>query len=103
LSELHVDVLDILMFHSFTTYYQNATVIDEMMMLKLNGKIKFLGVSIYTNDELLKVIEDDRIDVIQLPFNLFDNFNKRGSLLKLAKEKGKIIHSRSAFLQGLFF
>jgi aryl-alcohol dehydrogenase-like predicted oxidoreductase len=62
-----------------------------------------LGVSVYTNEEMNIVLGDDRIEVIQLPFNLFDNLIQRGELLAKAKAKGKIIHTRSAFLQGLFF
>ena len=31
------------------------------------------------------------------------NFNLRGDLLSQLKKKGKLIHTRSAFLQGLFF
>ena len=46
---------------------------------------------------------EDLITVVQLPFNLLDNFSVRGVLINKLKEKGKIIHTRSAFLQGLFF
>ena len=34
---------------------------------------------------------------------MLDNFNVRGDLLDQLKQKGKSIHTRSAFLQGLFF
>ena len=57
----------------------------------------------YTNEELEVVINDPLINIIQLPFNLFDNFNQRGELILKAKDKGKIIQVRSVFLQGLFF
>ena len=40
---------------------------------------------------------------MQLPFNLFDNINIRGNLINQLKNRGKIIHTRSVFLQGLFF
>jgi aryl-alcohol dehydrogenase-like predicted oxidoreductase len=50
-----------------------------------------------------EVIGDVNIDIIQIPFNLFDNLNLRGELLKKAKANNKIVHTRSAFLQGLFF
>ena len=46
---------------------------------------------------------NDDVDIIQLPFNLFDNSNLRGEILEKAKAKGKTIHTRSALLQGLFF
>ena len=36
-------------------------------------------------------MEDHYVDIIQLPFNLFDNSNLRGEILKKAKSKGKII------------
>jgi len=38
-----------------------------------------------------------------LPFNLLDNSSVKGDLLKRLKSKGKIVHTRSAFLQGIFF
>ena len=41
--------------------------------------------------------------MIQLPYNLLDCNFEKVTLLKLAKSKQKIIHSRSAFLQGLFY
>jgi aryl-alcohol dehydrogenase-like predicted oxidoreductase len=48
-------------------------------------------------------MDDTRIDIIQLPFNVLDNHNIKGDLLLQAKLKGKEIHTRSVFLQGLFF
>jgi aryl-alcohol dehydrogenase-like predicted oxidoreductase len=76
--------------------------LNNIVKLK-NKSVKHIGVSIYTNEQMDEVIEDINIDIIQLPFNLFDNLNLRGELLIKAKIKNKIIHSRSAFLQGLFF
>jgi aryl-alcohol dehydrogenase-like predicted oxidoreductase len=49
------------------------------------------------------LLKCEEIDLIQLPFNLLDNNRKRSVLIKKAKEKGIEIHTRSAFLQGLFF
>jgi aryl-alcohol dehydrogenase-like predicted oxidoreductase len=54
-------------------------------------------------EKMNEAIDDINIDIIQIPFNLFDNLNLRGELIKKAKSKNKIIHTRSAFLQGLFF
>lgn len=103
LAELKVNSLEGLMFHSFKTYKKHK--VNEGLFLKLKRKyeIKLIGVSIYTNDEMEEVVEDDNIDLIQLPFNLFDNLNFRKEILELAKKKSKIIHARSTFLQGLFF
>ena len=103
LSQLGVSKLHALLFHSFNSFIENQIFMDKLNHFKELGKINYIGVSIYTNEQFEVVIEDSRIDIIQLPFNLFDNFYQRGDLLKLAKSKNKIIHTRSAFLQGLFF
>jgi aryl-alcohol dehydrogenase-like predicted oxidoreductase len=34
---------------------------------------------------------------------MLDNEYQRGNMLRTAKQRGKIIHARSIFLQGLFF
>jgi aryl-alcohol dehydrogenase-like predicted oxidoreductase len=103
LFDLKINKIDGLMFHSFISYKKNKDIIPKLLELKNNGTIINLGVSAYTNDEVKELIIDDSIDLIQLPFNLLDNFSVRGSLLQQAKQKGKIIHTRSVFLQGLFF
>lgn len=103
LNELYISELNGLLFHSYKTYKENKASIALLNDYKRSGKVKNIGVSIYTNYEMEDVIKDENIDVIQLPFNLFDNINLRGGVLKEAKARGKIIHTRSAFLQGLFF
>lgn len=101
--ELHVDNLEVLMFHSFDTYKNCNQDLDVLELLKREGVIKHIGVSTYTNEQIEELLLDDRITVVQLPFNLLDNESIRGDLLKKLKIKGKIVHTRSAFLQGLFF
>ena len=103
LNILNVKNLETLMFHSFESFYNNSNSIDSILNLKSKGYINNIGVSVYNNDELKLLLNEDLIDVIQLPFNLLDNFSVRGELLKKLKQKGKIIHTRSSFLQGLFF
>ncbi len=103
LKDLKVNKLHALLFHSFSSYKDNINNFDVLRKLKSDKKIKYLGVSVYTNEEIEEVILNDEIDIIQLPYNLFDNNSLRGEILKRAKAKGKIIHTRSALLQGLFF
>jgi aryl-alcohol dehydrogenase-like predicted oxidoreductase len=95
--------INALFFHSYTEYKESGHNLFELQKAKEEGLISSIGVSIYTNEELLDVINDSKIDIIQLPYNLLDNDFQRGSLLKIAKEKGKKIQVRSVFLQGLFF
>jgi aryl-alcohol dehydrogenase-like predicted oxidoreductase len=88
LDQLAVDHLHAILFHSFDSYAKHRSELSG----KINKVVK-TGVSVYTNTQMEELINDTNIDIIQLPFNL----------LKKAKGKNKIIHTRSAFLQGLFF
>lgn len=101
--KLAVHHIDVLLFHSFKDYKENRQIIDTLKEEIAKNKLGRIGVSVYYNHEIEELLEDDSIEVIQLPFNLLDNDLQRGSILKKAKAKGKIIHTRSAFLQGLFF
>lgn len=103
LVDLDVKSLYGLLFHSYETYKNNQSAFEELKSYKLSGKIKYFGVSVYTNAQIADVIADPLIDIIQLPFNLFDNINLRAQVLKAIKDSGKQAHTRSAFLQGLFF
>jgi aryl-alcohol dehydrogenase-like predicted oxidoreductase len=98
LDQLAVNHLHGILFHSFGSYIKHRSQLNK----KINN-INSVGVSVYTNKQLEEVIDDTSIDIIQVPFNLFDNINLRGKLLDKARSKNKIIHTRSAFLQGLFF
>lgn len=103
LGKLKVEKLEGLLFHSYESYLENKESLKKLNKYKELGKIKYLGVSVYTNLQLEDVINNLDIDIIQLPFNLFDNNTHRAKLLIEAQSKGKVIHTRSAFLQGLFF
>ena len=101
---LKIDSLYWYMFHSFNDFKLFFKEFREgLVLLKKNKKIKKIGVSVYTNKELESVLEYDDIDLIQLPFNLFDNHKLRSEVVLKARKKGIEIHTRSVFLQGLFF
>ncbi|UAB76417.1 aldo/keto reductase [Mesoflavibacter sp. SCSIO 43206] len=104
LNTLHVDNLYCYMFHSFKDFEAYFLKFKkDLLSLKRNKIIEKIGVSVYTNSEIEKVLMFEEIDLIQMPFNLFDNENKRQTVIEKAKKKGIEIHTRSAFLQGLFF
>ena len=92
------------MFHSyenFSLFYENTY--ESLENLKKENILKKIGVSVYNNQQAISVLNNYNIDVIQIPFNILDNFNKRGEIIDLAQRKGVEIHARSIFLQGLFF
>ncbi len=102
LDQLNIDQLEAILFHSFDSYINHKSHLSNLIKFK-SKSVKYIGVSVYTNEQMNEVIDDTNIDIIQIPFNLFDNLNLRGDLLIKGKLKNKIIHTRSAFLQGLFF
>jgi aryl-alcohol dehydrogenase-like predicted oxidoreductase len=101
--EMEVDNIEALLFHSLNDYILLKENIDSLNRVKELKLVKHIGVSIYNNSEIEKILDDELIEIIQLPFNLLDNNSLRGEYIQRLKSKGKIVHTRSAFLQGLFF
>ena len=69
--------------------------------LKKDGLIQRHGISAYNNQEVDKYLSFYDFDVVQMPCNIFDKeFIDSGSA-SYYKKQGKIIQTRSVFLQGL--
>lgn len=100
---LGISSFEVYSYHSFNDYIQNPATVTELSDLKNANLIYKTGISVYSNQEFEKVIDEELIDVIQIPYNILDNMNTRGALIEKARQKGKEIHCRSVFLQGLFF
>jgi aryl-alcohol dehydrogenase-like predicted oxidoreductase len=103
LRKLRIQKVHTYFFHSYEDFIRYPDLLLELNKLKKVLKFEKIGLSVYDNQEFRSAIKNKEIEVIQLPFNLLDNFSKRGDLLKEAKDKGKEIQVRSVFLQGLFF
>lgn len=102
IARLGVDKIDTYYFHRFEDFL-NFKKISDINNLISDKCIEKIGVSIYTNEQLTIAIHTDWIDVIQVPYNLFDSDIHKVEMLKIAKEKGKEVYIRSVYLQGLFF
>lgn len=102
LKNLHVAHIDTYYFHRFDEF-KHLQNFEPLLKAKQQGKFQKLGVSLYDISELELAASHPLVDVIQLPFNLFDNSAKKIELLKLAKKNNKMTYVRSVFLQGLFF
>ena len=73
-----------------------------LMKLKHSQKIEKIGFSIYSEDQLNKLFNLGFIpDLVQLPYSILDR-RMENSLVKL-KKYGVETHTRSVFLQGLYF
>ena len=70
--------------------------IEEIAGFKILGFTEKIGISVYTPEQLERVI--DQIDIVQIPLNLADN--RFIPYLPELRRRGIEIHARSAFLQG---
>lgn len=101
LEVVQCDSLYCYMYHQFSDYEAGAAR-RQLLDFREKQLIKKIGISIYNIEQLTSVIKDPHIDVIQLPVNILDLGREKKTLLQQAKEAGKEIHARSAYLQGLF-
>jgi aryl-alcohol dehydrogenase-like predicted oxidoreductase len=72
-----------------------------LSQLKVSGKVKKIGISIYEPTELDDLSPQYVLDIVQAPFNVFDRRLATSGWLHRLHAEGVEIHVRSAFLQGL--
>jgi aryl-alcohol dehydrogenase-like predicted oxidoreductase len=102
--DFNVDYLEGYLFHSYVDFINSFNKDPEILdKIAISGLVKKIGVSVYSNDEIEDLLNFKNISLIQLPFNLFDNEYQRKVILEKAKKRNIEIHTRSVFLQGLFF
>ena len=101
LERLGADALYGVLVHRFEDF-KDPSVRDALTGCKAQGLARRVGVSVYFPREVQWLLERDvAFDLVQLPFNLFDQ--RFASLLTPLRERGVQVHCRSVFLQGLFF
>ena len=80
---------------------QGTKVISELNILKEQGVISKVGVSIYSPEILTVISSLFTVDIVQAPFNVFDQQILSSGWSDKLKSNGVEIHTRSVFLQGL--
>ena len=102
LSLLQTDSLYGFLAHRPLELLRDTTVWEKLQSLKSKNKIQKIGFSLNTPEEYEVLLKAGFIpDLVQVPYNYFDTRFK-DILIKL-KCNGCEIHTRSTFLQGLFF
>ncbi len=66
-----------------------------------SGRVKHIGVAVYSPDKAIKALKTNGIDMVQLPTNVLDRRFEKEGVFQLADKKKKKIYIRSVFLQGL--
>lgn len=92
-----------LMFHNADDLLAQGgeILMERLKILQQNGRVRKIGASVYTADQIDRILERFDIDLIQLPMNVLDQRLLAGGYLAALKSRGIEIHVRSAFLQGL--
>jgi aryl-alcohol dehydrogenase-like predicted oxidoreductase len=99
---LQVESIDGYLVHDFKFFMANPAIWDVLCRLKSKGKIKKIGFSLYSPQELHVLWQKNiKLDIVQVPFSIFDQ--RFLPLLPLLQEKQTEVHVRSIFLQGLVF
>ena len=99
---LHVNQLYGYLAHRPLELIANKKDWDEAQQLKASNEIAKIGFSLNDPKEYYLLKEANIIpDIVQVPFNYFDS--RFTEILIELKEKGAETHTRSTFLQGLFF
>ena len=90
--------------HSIEMFF-NDSFYNNALKLKQEGQINSIGVSLYTENEINKVIISKKYkpDIIQIPLNILDTRLYHNDILNKLSDLNIEIHARSVFLQGLFY
>lgn len=102
INKLRVDCLFGLLMHNSNLMDKWDILLSKKIhLLKQKNIIKYFGISIYSNDAFNIALDNKDIDIIQIPFNVFDQRAVQNKWFEKAKAKNKFIFIRSIYLQGL--
>lgn len=76
-------------------------IIEELQNLKAQNIVSKVGVSIYSPTILEEILTLLKLDIVQVPFNIFDQKILSSGWAEKLKDHGTEVHARSVFLQGL--
>ena len=93
--------LDIVQVHNATVdTFLNSDIFKILLKEKEAGNIRYIGASVYGQENALAAINSGMIDVLQIAYNVLDQRMDEKVLAK-AKSEGIGILSRSVFLKGV--
>jgi aryl-alcohol dehydrogenase-like predicted oxidoreductase len=103
LARLKVDAVDTLLVHHAPDLLNPGgdRLWEWMISRKQLGHCQHLGISIYSREEALSVLDRFDIDVVQLPASLADQRLLRDGTVARLHQAGVAVHVRSLFLQGV--
>lgn len=101
LKRLGTDVIDLFQLHNPSLeLIQKGDLASVLEGLRKEGKVRFIGISVHTESEALAVLEDPRVQTIQVIFNLLDQ-RMAERVLPEAKRKEVGVIVREPLASGL--
>ena len=102
LSKLNVSKLYGYLAHRPQYLIENPDIWEQILKMKHEGRVEKVGFSLNTPEEFTALADSGILpDLIQVPYNYFDR--RFEEICRDFKRRGGEVHTRSAFLQGLFF
>jgi len=88
--------------HHFDFFKEKPDIWKDIQTLQKEGCIEKIGFSLYNTKELEYLFSKNvPFDIVQIPYNILDRAFE--PYLKELRQRNIEIHTRSVFLQGLFF
>ena len=88
--------------HDINALKADPAIWDVCRQLRKEGRVQKIGISLYYPADLLWLLERGIVcDIVQVPYNVFDQ--RFADIFPLLRQRHIEIHTRSVFLQGLFF
>ena len=98
---LRTDVIDVCQMHSPTTeLIRRGEIVTVLERFRTEGRIRFVGTTVYSHDEALAALDDPRIDVIQIAYSLLDA-SMDHQVIPLAAQRGVGVVARSVLHRGV--
>ena len=102
LKRLRLDHLYGLLAHRPLDVMNNPETWEYLVTLKADGLVEKIGFSFNSSEEIIRVFQSNfKPDLVQVPYNFLDH--RFENYMISLHEIGCEIHTRSTFLQGLFF
>ena len=103
LNRLGLATVDTLLVHDADDLLKagSSDLYQRLFELKQEGLIGRLGASVYSAEQIRRLLERYCLDVIQLPINVFDQRLLQTRVLDELVDAEVELHARSVFLQGL--
>lgn len=103
LNNLKVKSLSSLFIHNVKDLlsFKNTTFINDLNLFKKKGYFKNIGISIYAPNELEQIINFFKPDIVQAPYNIFDQRIETSGWLEKLNKLNIEVQARSIFLQGI--